>query len=32
MFHIYVNDKELLVTVKELRSLQKQGALIAFIL
>lgn len=32
MFHIYVNDQELTVTVKELRQLQKSGALIAFIL
>jgi len=32
MYHIYLNDSEMLVTAKELRVLQKQGALIAFIL
>jgi len=32
MFHIYINDQELLVNAKELRALQKSGALIAFIL
>ena len=32
MYHIYVQETELIVSVKELRALQKSGALIAFIL